>query len=571
MRILLLAHSFNSLSQRLWVELTDWGHEVSLELDVNDSVTSDAVRRWAPDLVVAPFLKRAIPREVWCAVRCLVVHPGVVGDRGPSALDWAILNGERRWGVTILQADAEMDAGDVWASAEFDMRDAAKGSLYRNEVTEAAVEALRVALERIERGAQPTPLRDMASARGMLRPPVQQTDRAIDWRRDPTAAVLRKLHSADGMPGVADEILGLRVHCYGGHAEGRLRGAAGALLARRDDAICRATVDGAVWITHLKDPSSPCPFKLPAATVLGERLAGVPDAALPPDSPQNDTWREIRYEEAGDVGVLHFPFANGAMSTAQCVRLTAAYRLAAARPTRVIVLAGGPDFWSNGIHLNVIEASDRPAEESMRNIEAIDDFVLAVLTTSSHLTLAALQGNAGAGGVFAALAADRVVARSGIVLNPHYRGMGNLYGSEYWTYLLPRRVGRDGAQAITEARLPMGTREAAARGLIDAHYGRAPADFLAQAIAEAADMAGAGFESLLEAKRSARAADEARRPLAEYRAEELEKMRLNFYGFDSSYHVARHNFVRKVPKARTPSYLARHRALATRSPGQVIA
>ena len=64
--------------------------------------------------------------------------------------------------------------------------------------------------------------------------------------------------------------------------------------------------------------------------------------------------------------------------------------------------------------------------------------------TDTHLTVAALQGNAAAGGVFLALAADRVLARSGIVLNPHYRNMGNLYGSEYWTYLLPRRVGPSG-------------------------------------------------------------------------------------------------------------------------------
>jgi putative two-component system hydrogenase maturation factor HypX/HoxX len=36
-------------------------------------------------------------------------------------------------------------------------------------------------------------------------------------------------------------------------------------------------------------------------------------------------------------------------------------------------------------------------------------------------------------------------------------------------------------------------------------------------------------------------------------------MRLNFYGFDPSYHVARYHFVYKLPKARTPHYLARHR------------
>ena len=56
MRILLLAHSFNSLTQRLWVELADAGHELSLEFDVRDSVTIEAVRLFAPDLIVAPVI-----------------------------------------------------------------------------------------------------------------------------------------------------------------------------------------------------------------------------------------------------------------------------------------------------------------------------------------------------------------------------------------------------------------------------------------------------------------------------------------------------------------------------------
>ena len=562
MRILLLAHSFNSLTQRLWIELADWGHEVTLELDVNDAVTIDAVRRWSPDVVIAPFLKRAIPEAVWSTVRCLVVHPGIVGDQGPSALDWAVQDGERRWAVTVLQANAELDAGDVWASVEFHMRDASKGSVYRNEVTEAAIEALQSALARIETGERPTPPRAIPNVRGQKRPLMRQVDRAIDWQRDATELILRKLRAADGTPGVADEFLGLRVHCYDAHAEGTLRGAAGAIIAQRDGAICRATLDGAVWITHLKDSLDLSrPFKLPSAMVLRERLQGVPTEPLSVDAPHaGPTWREIRYEEHEDVGVLHFPFYNGAMSTAQCERLTTAYLDATRRPTRVIVLAGGPDFWSNGLHLNVIEASDQPAEESWRNINAIDDFVLALLTTDRHLTVAALQGNAGAGGVFVALAADRVLARSGIVLNPHYKGMGNLYGSEYSTYLLPKRVGADGARAITEGRLPMGTREALQRGLIDRHYGASPSDFLGHAIDEARSLARGDFEAHLATKRGARKADEARKPLAAYRAEELERMKLNFFGFDSSYHVARHNFVRKVPKARTPSYLARHRS-----------
>ncbi len=64
------------------------------------------------------------------------------------------------------------------------------------------------------------------------------------------------------------------------------------------------------------------------------------------------------------------------MSTGQCRRLLAAYRHAQARPVKVIVLGGPRDLFANGIHLNVIEAADDPAEESWRNINAIDDLVL---------------------------------------------------------------------------------------------------------------------------------------------------------------------------------------------------
>jgi len=70
------------------------------------------------------------------------------------------------------------------------------------------------------------------------------------------------------------------------------------------------------------------------------------------------------------------------------------------------------------------------------------------------------------------------------------------------------------------------------------------------------------WSARVEAKRARRAADEAEKPLAAYRAEEMARMKLNFHGFDPSYHVARYHFVFKVPKSRTPLYLAKHRSQA---------
>lgn len=42
MRILLLSHSFNNLTQRLHVELCERGHEVSVELDIHPDVTGES-------------------------------------------------------------------------------------------------------------------------------------------------------------------------------------------------------------------------------------------------------------------------------------------------------------------------------------------------------------------------------------------------------------------------------------------------------------------------------------------------------------------------------------------------
>ncbi|HSD60794.1 MAG TPA: hydrogenase maturation protein [Burkholderiales bacterium] len=563
MRILLLTHSFNSLAQRLYVELTEREHDVSIELDIADSVTEEAVALFQPHLVIAPFMKRAIPDSVWRNHVCLVVHPGIVGDRGPSALDWAILNGEAEWGVTVLQANAVMDGGDIWASETFPMREARKSSLYRNEVSEAATRCVLAAVERFERGGfKPAPLDySKPGVRGQARPQMRQEQRRIAWTQDDTDTVLRKVRASDSVPGVLDEVCEVACYLYNAWPEDRLRGVPGEVIARRDGAILLATVDGAVWITHLKPASGEGPrFKLPATMVLGDRVKDVPEAPLDPFQPgAGETWQEVRYEETNGVGYLHFDFYNGAMSTQQCLRLRDAYLQASQRPVKVIALMGGIDFWCNGIHLNLIEAADSPADESWANINAMNDLCLVLLENTRQLTLAAMQGNAGAGGVFLALAADQVMAREGVILNPHYKGMGNLYGSEYWTYLLPRRVGAERARLITENRLPIGARRARELGLLDECFGASVEEFRAGVRARAEALAGGEADALLAVKRERRTKDEAAKSLAAYRAEELDHMKLNFYGFDPSYHVARYHFVHRVPHAWTPLHLARHR------------
>ena len=564
MRILLLTHAFNSLTQRLAAELQRRGHETSIEFDIADSVTEEAVALFKPELIVAPYLRRAIPESVWRRHVCLVVHPGIVGDRGPSALDWALQEGATEWGVTVLQAEAEMDAGPVWATATFPLRAAKKSSINRNEVTQAAVTAVLQAVENYAAGKAPTPLADWANARGRLLPLMKQADRAIDWQRDDSVTVLRKINAADGFPGVADHLFGIPCHIFDAWPEASLAGVssvgAGRVLGRRETAVLRRTLDGAVWIGHAKREGG---FKLPVTLAFPEETSDIADVPLASWwRMDHASWQDIAWEESGQVGFLHFEFYNGAMSTTQCQRLREALAWAKTRPVRVIVLAGGADFWSNGIHLNVIEHAESPADESWANINAMNDLALELINSGRQITIAALAGNAGAGGCFLARAADLLWARDGVMLNPHYKNMGNLYGSEYWTYLLPRRVGEQGARDIMRNRQPLTAQGAVEIGFSDACLAGDPDAFRIDVAQRAMEIAAAAdLDQRLAAKRERRAVDEAEKPLAAYREEELAQMRRNFYGFDPSYHVARHHFVRKSLASWTPRHLARHRDL----------
>jgi putative two-component system protein, hydrogenase maturation factor HypX/HoxX len=556
-RVLFLVSAHNGLSQRACIALTELGHEVTVAVVDCAGEMEAAVMRHQPELIVCPMLKKVIPESIWAHHRCLIIHPGPKGDRGPSSLDWAIELGEEEWGVTVLEASGEVDGGDVWATRTFPVRAVGKSSLYRHEVRHAAVSGLLEAIDKIAHGGTPEPL-DPGDPQvtGRARALMRQERRCIDWGSDSTDTVVRRIQAAEGHPGVLDVVEDEEFHLSGAHREGALQGPPGQIIAQRDGAICRATTDGAVWITRLRR-RGPSFFKLPAARALA--LAGIdldapesPVALHAPSLRAGHTFREIAYEEQAGVGYLHFDFYNGALSTEACRRLRDAFLYARSRrETNVIVLAGGSDFFSTGIHLNVIEAAEDPAAESWRNLHAINDVVREIVETDSHLVISALAGDTAAGGVPMALAADRVVAREAVVLNPYYGHMGGLYGSEYWTYLLPRRVGREMTARLTGPPFAsVGTTQAVEIGLLDAAFGADLASFrmrtrgLADQLARHPDLG-----DWLEAKRRRRRRDEQIKPLQLYRTEEMARSHECFFGPDRSYHDARRRFTRKLPPA----------------------
>lgn len=232
MRILLLSSAYNSLTQHAHVALQSLKHRVGVAAATTAEAMREAVSQYQPDLILCPMLAHIIPRDIWEAVPCIILHPGIMGDRGSASLDWAILNGEKQWGVTAVQAAEHVDFGPIWATYHRNMRDGSKSSLYRDEVAYAAMKAMMVAVQAIRERlvrARTAGLFPTGSQRQGIVPPLrpsgaESTGFAIRWapssEKSAPPTGVREFWTRSGMP----------VYLYGAHEEGSLVGEPGEII-----------------------------------------------------------------------------------------------------------------------------------------------------------------------------------------------------------------------------------------------------------------------------------------------------------------------------------------------------
>ena len=249
-------------------------HVVSVQFFTSDKEVIDEVQKFKPDIIFCPYLKKYLPSEIFLNTPTFILHPGIRGDRGHNSLDHAIREDKKEWGVVILRANEEFDAGDIYAEVRFEMRESYKASLYRNEVAEAASKALKIFLENLhDKDFKPAPQLKMP-----MHTYLTQKERAIDWQKDTTKEIIKKIHVSDSYPGVKDEFFGIECYLFGAWEEEKFRGKPKEIIAKRDGAICVGTIDGAIWISHMLEVGR---FKLPSTYVLKDKIKGIKEIRLP--------------------------------------------------------------------------------------------------------------------------------------------------------------------------------------------------------------------------------------------------------------------------------------------------
>ncbi|KAK3588127.1 hypothetical protein CHS0354_012184 [Potamilus streckersoni] len=543
LRVLLLSKTSNNLHRRVQYEIKKHGGQVENVFTSSEEEMEEAVKQFRPDVVVCPFLTARIPDSIWKERRCLIVHPGIAGDRGPSSIDWAIKNKQKSWGLTVLQAAEEMDAGDICCTSDFPVREyLTKASLYVGEVSDAAPKTVLESLRRLQNNVHPVPLDySHPEVKGQLHATMKTKDRMIDWHMsaEEIAVIVRM---SDTQPGAMASLLmpgaggfdSIPFRLFDAHIERGVKSKylqellteahPGKIIGRKHGAILvKAGDEYGVWIGQLKRHVKQLALKQQSVSAFPFNIARNLEIL-----PHDCEFSEIRIIRNGPLYYLHFDFYNGAMDKVQCIRLKSEIEnISKCVDVKMLVLMGGDRFFSTGINLCSIEASENKYSEAWANINMLNDVIKAMVAIPDKLVVAALQGNAGAGGAMFAAAADIVVSHPGVLLTPSYSSM-HLHGSEYWTYFLPQRVGEMEAIRLTQSDDPLVAEEAHKIGLVDYILGENKTDFLSELPEFLIDFCGSKRgEEILRKKRDKRT-DLWLQELEMHRFEELEKMKRNF-------------------------------------------
>ena len=226
---------------------------------MKDPEVLEAFRRLAPDLVVLAFVTDILPEELLevPSQGTICYHPSLLPrHRGASSINWAIIQGETRTGLSILWADKGIDTGPILLQKEvaIDPEDTT-GSLYFQKLFPLGVEAMLEAVELIKAGQAPRIRQDEGQA--SYEPPCDDAVAQVDWSQ-PAQIVFNLIRGCDPQPGAYSYCQGRMIRFYGARllAETKDRRPPGEILAVQGDGVRVALQGETLVIGKMRSPDT---------------------------------------------------------------------------------------------------------------------------------------------------------------------------------------------------------------------------------------------------------------------------------------------------------------------------
>ena len=227
------------------------------------------------DLCVMAYVLLFVPEEALNVPKygSIQYHPSLLPwHKGPSSINWPIIMGREKTGLSIFWPDNGLDTGPILLQKEVEIGpDDTLGSVYFNKLYPLGVEAMMESIELVRDGNAPREAQDPddGSYEGWCR----KDDVEIDWSKS-ADEVYNLIRGANPQPAAWTRYKGAEIKVFDS-AKVDASGEPGQVIALDDGGVVVATANGAIRISKLRADGgkiAASEYAASAGLVVGDRL-----------------------------------------------------------------------------------------------------------------------------------------------------------------------------------------------------------------------------------------------------------------------------------------------------------
>jgi methionyl-tRNA formyltransferase len=231
------------------------GYRVEQPENFRSPEARDVLATHAPDLMVVVAYGLILSQKVLDIPRfgCWNVHASLLPRwRGAAPIQRAVLAGDARSGVCLMQMEKGLDTGPVIALREVDDISRDTGGSLHDRLSLCGAEVLAQELDRLV-ATRERPVSEIQSEVGVeYAHKLDKAEALIDWRDD-AAAIERKVRAFNPWPVTEADVAGERLRIWAADViPGAPGAAAGTLVAATREGLDIATGDGVLRIRELQ-------------------------------------------------------------------------------------------------------------------------------------------------------------------------------------------------------------------------------------------------------------------------------------------------------------------------------
>ncbi len=220
---------------------------------VKDESFLEVFRKLNPDMVVLVAFGQILPKAIinYPPLKCLNIHPSLLPKyRGAAPLNWQIINGETKTGVSIMIMDEGMDSGNILLQQETPLGDAETFGELHDRLAQLGATMLIKSIEQMANGTAQIKKQDASAV--TFAPLLKKETGKIKWNNK-SSDIVNLIRGLSPTPTAYTSLEGQILKIFSAIAQpGKVDQAPGIICSANADILSVAASDGYVILKDIQ-------------------------------------------------------------------------------------------------------------------------------------------------------------------------------------------------------------------------------------------------------------------------------------------------------------------------------